>query len=325
MCVQALDLVDPQGCSRAGPTYHVACRQETRIMAHGPDTDPKDLGPQPPFPQETLPYPGLESEMMPPPDYGEDSYTGSGKLEGKVALITGGDSGIGRAVALAFAREGADVAISYLSEESDARETVRVVEAAGRKALAMAGDIQEEQHCLDLVDRTVSELGRLDSLVNNAAYQSTYQDIQDLPTEEWDRAFKTNIYAMFWLSRAALRHLPAGGAIINTTSIQSFQPSAQLIHYASTKGAITAFTMALSEAALKQGVRVNAVAPGPVWTPLIPATMPEQQVRTFGQDNPMGRPAQPAELAPAYVYLASDDSSFVSGQVVGVTGGKPLI
>jgi NAD(P)-dependent dehydrogenase (short-subunit alcohol dehydrogenase family) len=264
--------------------------------------------------------------MTPRPDYGEESYRGAGKLEGKVALVTGGDSGIGRAVALAFAREGADVTISYLSEEeSDAQETVRVVEAAGRKALAIPGDIQDERHCLDLIERTVSELGGLDILVNNAAWQSTHEDIQELTTEEWDRAFKTNIYAMFWLSKAALRHLPPGGSIINTTSIQSFQPSAPLLHYASTKGAITAFTMALSEVALKQSVRVNAVAPGPVWTPLIPATMPEQQVQTFGQDNPMGRPAQPAELAPTYVFLASDDASFISGQIIGVTGGKLLV
>ena len=295
-------------------------------MTDRPEQDPKAFGEKPPFPQEKLPYPGLESEMTPKPDYGEDSYKGSGKLEGKVALITGGDSGIGRAVALAYAREGADVAISYLpEEESDAREAVRVVEAAGRKALPLPGDIQEESHCLDLIDRTVKELGRLDILVNNAAYQSTHEDIQDLPTEEWDRAFKTNIYAIFWLSKAALKHLPPGGSIINTTSIQSFKPSPNLIHYASTKGAITTFTKALSDIGLKQSVRVNAVAPAPVWTPLIPATMPEESVQYFGQGNPMGRPAQPAELAPTYVYLASDDASFVSGQVIGVTGGLPIV
>jgi NAD(P)-dependent dehydrogenase (short-subunit alcohol dehydrogenase family) len=294
-------------------------------MTQRPEQDPKTFGEQPPFPQEKLPYPGLESEMTPLPDYGEESYRGSGKLTHRVALITGGDSGIGRAVALAFAREGADVAISYLSEESDAQETVRAVEAAGRKALGIAGDIQEEQHCLDLIDRTVAELGRLDILVNNAAWQSTHDDIQDLTTEEWDRAFKTNIYAMFWLSKAALKHLPPGGSIINTTSIQAFQPSPSLIHYATTKGAITTFTKALSQIGLEQSVRVNAVAPGPVWTPLIPATMPEQQVQTFGEDNQMGRPAQPAELAPTYVFLASDDASFISGQVIGVTGGTPIV
>jgi len=293
-------------------------------MTQRSQDDPKKFGDTPPFPQESIDYPGLESEMTPRPDYGEESYTGCGKLTDKVALITGGDSGIGRAVALAFAREGADVVISYLNEDSDAQETVRVVEEAGRRALAIPGDIGEEQHCLDLIDRTVNEFGKLDILVNNAAFQSSYEDIQDLPSEDWDRAFKTNIYAMFYLSRAALKHLPPGGTIINTTSIQSFQPSPQLIHYASTKGAITTFTKALSEAAIQQSVRVNAVAPGPVWTPLIPATLPEDSVKKFGQDNQMGRPAQPAELAPSYVFLASDDSSFITGQVIGVTGGAPI-
>jgi NAD(P)-dependent dehydrogenase (short-subunit alcohol dehydrogenase family) len=293
-------------------------------MTDRPQDDPKAFGEKPPFPQPEIEYPGLESEMTPLPDYGEESYTGSGKLEGKVALITGGDSGIGRAVALAYAREGADVAISYLSEDSDAQETVRVVRDAGRKALAIPGDIAEEQHCLNLIDRIVKEFGRLDILVNNAAYQSSHKDIQDLPTEEWDRAFKTNIYAMFWLSKAALKHLPAGGSIINTTSIQSYQPSPELIHYASTKGAITTFTKALSEIGLKQSVRVNAVAPGPVWTPLIPATMPVEKAQMFGKDSQMGRPAQPAELAPLYVFLASDDASYISAQIVGVTGGVPL-
>lgn len=294
-------------------------------MTHRTTQDPKEFGDKPPFPQKPLEYPGLESEMTPRPDYGEETYKGSGKLTDKVALITGGDSGIGRAVALAYARESADVVISYLNEDSDAQETVRVVEEAGRRALAIPGDIGDEQHCLDLIDRTVKEFGRLDILVNNAAFQSSYQDIQDLPSEDWDRAFKTNIYAMFYLSREALKHLPAGGTIINTTSIQSFQPSPTLIHYASTKGAITTFTKALSEAALKQSVRVNAVAPGPVWTPLIPATLPEESAQKFGQGNQMGRPAQPAELAPTYVFLAADDSSFISGQVIGVTGGTPIV
>jgi NAD(P)-dependent dehydrogenase (short-subunit alcohol dehydrogenase family) len=262
--------------------------------------------------------------MTPRPDYGEDTYTGSGKLTGKVALITGGDSGIGRAVALAYAREGADVVISYLNEDTDAKETVRIVEDAGRKALAIPGNIAEERHCLALIERTVAELGKLDILVNNAAYQSSHADFQELRTEEWDRAFKTNIYSFFWLSQAALNHLPAGGSIINTTSIQSYQPSPELIHYASTKGAITTFTKALSQIGLKQGVRVNAVAPGPVWTPLIPATLPEDKARNFGKDSEMGRPAQPAELAPTYVFLASDDASYISGQIIGVTGGVPL-
>jgi NAD(P)-dependent dehydrogenase (short-subunit alcohol dehydrogenase family) len=262
--------------------------------------------------------------MQPQPDFGESSYRGSGKLNGKVALITGGDSGIGRAVALAFAREGADVVISYLNEEDDAQETERVVVDAGRRCIAIPGDIQDEQHCRDLVERTVGELGRLDILVNNAAFQNVVDDFQDLTSEDWDRAFRTNIYAMFYLSKAALQHIPAGGAIINTTSIQAYQPSASLLHYATTKGAIVTFTKALSEAGLKQGVRVNAVAPGPVWTPLIVSTMPAEQHQEFGSDGPMGRPAQPAELAPAFVFLASSDSSFIAGEVIGVTGGKPL-
>ena len=286
--------------------------------------DPRELGDKPPFPQQSLEYPGLESQMTPLPDYGEHSFKGSGKLAGRAALITGGDSGIGRAVALAFAREGADVVISYLTEDSDANETVRVVEEAGRRALAIPGDIADEQHCLMLVDRTMKEFGRIDILVNNAAFQSSYDDIHDLPSEDWERAFNVNIHAMFYLSRAVLRHLPAGGSIINTTSIQAYRPSASLIHYASTKGAITTFTKALSQTGLKQGVRVNAVAPGPVWTPLIPATTTAEQAANFGKGNEMGRPAQPAELAPTYVFLASDDASYISGQIIGVTGGTPL-
>lgn len=287
-------------------------------------SDPKQAGDTPPFPQKELDYPGLESEMTPAPDYGAGSYTGSGKLTDRVALITGGDSGIGRAVALAYAREGADVVISYLNEDSDAQETVAVVEAAGRRALAIPGDISDESHCVRLVERTVQEFNRIDILVNNAAYQSSHDSIHDLPSDEWDRAFKINIYAMFYLSRAALKHLPKGGSIINTTSIQAYQPSPELLHYATTKGAITTFTKALSQTALKQSVRVNAVAPGPVWTPLIPATIPAEQASRFGQGSEMGRPAQPAELAPIYVFLASDDAGYISGQIIGVTGGVPL-
>ncbi len=293
-------------------------------MSEHPEQDPREIGDKPPFPEQDQAIPGEESKMQPQPDFGADSYKGSGKLTGKVALITGGDSGIGRAVALAFAREGADVLISYLNEDDDAQETVRVVTGEGRKALAVPGDIQDEQHCVSLVERTVSELGKLDILVNNAAFQTSVDEFQDLSSEDWDRAFKTNIYAMFYLSKAALRHLPEGGTIINTTSIQSYQPSSSLIHYASTKGAITTFTKALSEIGLKQGVRVNAVAPGPVWTPLITSTMPAEQHTQFGAQSPMGRPAQPAELAPAYVFLASQDSSFIAGEIIGVTGGSPL-
>jgi NAD(P)-dependent dehydrogenase (short-subunit alcohol dehydrogenase family) len=293
-------------------------------MSDYPTEDPRQIADQPPYPAQDQPFPGEESRMEPQPDFGEGSYRGSGKLEGKVALITGGDSGIGRAVALAFAREGADVVISYLNEDEDAQQTVRYVTEEGRRGLAIPGDIQDEAHCAQLIDRTVGELGRLDILVNNAAFQNVVDDIQDLTSDDWDRAFRTNIYAMFYLSKRALQHMPAGGAIINTTSIQAYQPSSGLLHYASTKGAIVTFTKGLAEAALKQGVRVNAVAPGPVWTPLIVSTMPSEMHTQFGSDGPMGRPAQPAELAPAYVFLASQDSSFIAGEVIGVTGGKPL-
>lgn len=289
------------------------------------EQDPKDLGPQPPFPEQEQAPPGIESEMEPKPDYGEQSYRGSGRLAGKSALITGGDSGIGRAVALAFAREGADVLISYLSvEESDAQETCRVVREAGRKAVAVPGDITDEQHCQQLVQRAEREFGKLDILVNNAAFQMSHESIQEISAAEWDRAFRTNIYAMFYLCKAALPNMPEGGAIINTASIQAYQPSAELIHYATTKGAIITFTKALSEEAIKQGVRVNAVAPGPVWTPLITSTMPPEQASEFGKQTPMKRPAQPFELAPAYVFLASQEASYITGEVIGVTGGKPL-
>lgn len=289
------------------------------------EQDPKKQGPKPPFPEQRQQPPGLESRMDPKPDYGEDSYKGTGKLTGKAAIITGGDSGIGRAVALAFAREGADVLISYLEqEESDAQETCRVVKDAGRKAVAVPGDISEERQCQLLVERARKEFGGLDILVNNAAYQMTHESIQEITSEEWDHTFRTNIYAMFYLCKAALPHMREGGAIINTASIQAYQPSAQLLHYATTKGAIVTFTKALSEEAIKQGVRVNAVAPGPVWTPLIPSTMPPEQSSNFGKQTPMQRPGQPAELAPAYVFLAAQDSSYITGEVIGVTGGKPL-
>ncbi|HMQ32581.1 MAG TPA: SDR family oxidoreductase [Chloroflexaceae bacterium] len=286
--------------------------------------DPKTQEPQPPFPKQEQQPPGLESEMNPKPDFGEQSYKGAGRLSGRVALITGGDSGIGRAVALAYAREGADVLISYLSEEPDARETCRVVEEAGRKALAIPGDIGQEQHCQVLVNRALKEFGRLDILVNNAAFQMTHEKLEEFSSEEWDHTFRTNIYAIFYLCKAALPNMKPGGAIINVASIQAYQPSPQLLAYASTKGAIVTFSKALAELAIKQGVRVNVVAPGPVWTPLIPSTMPPEQSSKFGQDTPMERPAQPAELAPVFVFLASEESSYIVGEVVGVTGGKPL-
>jgi NAD(P)-dependent dehydrogenase (short-subunit alcohol dehydrogenase family) len=292
----------------------------TRALAK----NPQRRGPQPPFPRRKQPPPGLDSEMQPAADHGEQSYRGHERLLGKVALVTGGDSGIGRAVALAFAREGADVLVSYLNEHDDAKETVRLVEEAGRRATAVAGDIGREAHCRALVERTVRKFGKIDVLVNNAAFQRSYESIADIPTAEFEQTYRTNVFAMFWLCQHALPHMAAGSTIINTASIQAYQPSAELLPYASTKGAIVTFSKALSSQAIKRGVRVNVVAPGPVWTPLIPATMPEEQVESFGKDTPMGRPAQPAELAPVFVFLASDESRYVTGEVIGVTGGEPL-
>jgi NAD(P)-dependent dehydrogenase (short-subunit alcohol dehydrogenase family) len=272
----------------------------------------------------TNPPPGRESAMSPRPDHGERSYRGSGRLTGKVALVTGGDSGIGRAVALAYAREGADVAISYLDEHDDARGAARSVEEAGRRALTISGDVGSESHCRSLVGRTIRELGRLDVLVNNAAFQREHEDIAEFTPEEVDRTFRTNVYAMFWLCQAALPHLPRGGSIINVASIQAYEPSPTLLAYATTKGAIVTFSKALSKQAIERGVRVNVVAPGPVWTPLIPSTMPDETLASFGEDTPIGRAAQPAELAGAFVFLASDDSRYITGEVIGVTGGKLL-
>ena len=285
--------------------------------------DPKLQGPSPEYAQAPIDPPGLDSQMTPRADHGEQSYKGLGRLTDYVALITGGDSGIGRAVAIAFAREGADLAISYLpEEEDDARETKRWVEEAGRRILMLPGDIQDEAHCVSIVDRVVEEFGRLDVLVNNAAYQRTYEALEQVPTDEFERTFRTNVYAMFWLCRAALPRMTAGNTIINTASIQSYDPSAQLIAYAPTKAAIVSFTKALAPMAMKQGVRVNAVAPGPVWTPLIPSTMPPEKVKTFGADTAFGRAAQPVEIAPLFVFLASGESRFVTGEVYGATGGQ---
>ena len=288
--------------------------------------DPTTQYPQPEFPQQPLDHPGLESEMDPKPDYGEDTYKGSGKLTGKAAIITGGDSGIGRAVALAFAREGADVLISYLeSEEPDAQETLRAVQESGMKAVAIPGDIQEEAHCQRIVEQAVSEFGKVDVLVNNAAYQMARNSITEIPSEEFERTFRTNVFAMFYLCKAAIPHMQPSSSIINTCSIEAYQPMPMLLDYSSTKGAIITFTKGLAQELISQGIRANSVAPGPVWTPLIPATLPPQQVSQFGQsESPMGRPAQPAELAPAYVFLASQESSYVNGETLGVTGGSPL-
>jgi hypothetical protein len=285
--------------------------------------DPRREGPAPEYPQSPIEPPGLEREMRPRADHGEDSYRGLGRLEGRVALITGGDSGIGKAVALAFAREGADVAIGYLPvEEPDAADTCKWVEETGRKAVRIAGDIQEETTCVELVDRTFDQFGQLDILVNNAAFQMTHDRIEEFSTEELERTFRTNVYAMFWLCKAALPRMAPGSTIINTASIQAFDPSANLLLYASTKAAIVNFTKSLSRMAMKSGVRVNAVAPGPVWTPLIPSTMPEEKTKTFGQQTSFGRAAQPVEIAPLFVFLASNEARFVTGEVYAATGGQ---
>ena len=288
--------------------------------------DPTQQHPQPEQPDQTIAHPGATSDMEQQPDHGEDTYVGSGKLEGKRAVITGGDSGIGRAVAIAFAREGADVLISYLpEEEEDAQVTVGHVERAGRRAVAVPGDIRSEEHCQEIVDRAVAELGGIDILVNNAAYQMAQENgIFDIITDQLDRVMKTNIYAMFWLTKAALAHMEAGATVINTASIQGYEPSPQLLDYAMTKAAILNFTKGLSQQLAEKGIRVNAVAPGPIWTPLIPATMPAEKVEQFGGDTPLGRAGQPAELAPAYVFFASQESSYITGERLGVTGGKPL-
>jgi hypothetical protein len=268
--------------------------------------------------------PGQDAKLHPAADHGETSYRGSGKLKGRRALITGADSGIGRAVAIAFAREGADVVVSYLNEDEDARETERWIVEAGRKAVLAKGDISDEAHCKSLIEKAVSELGGLDILINNAAFQATHESIQEFSTAEWDYTFRTNIHAMFWLCKYAEPHLLPGSTVVNTASINSFKPKSTLLAYATTKGAIATYTKALGELWADKGIRVNAVAPGPVWTPLIPSTMPEDQVKEFGQNVPLKRPGQPAELAPVYVLLASDESSYITGQVYGVTGGTVL-
>ncbi|MGW6915620.1 SDR family oxidoreductase [Kitasatospora sp. NPDC054939] len=286
--------------------------------------DPTEQHPQPPFPEQSQPHPGSGEEMEPRPDHGERSYRGTGRLNGRTALITGADSGIGRAVALAFAREGADVA--YLpAEQGDAEETVRLVTDAGRRALAVAGDLCDEDFCADLVARTTETFGGLDVLVNNAAYQmSQPEGLAAITSEQFDRVMRTNLYGMFWLTRAALPHLREGASIINTASVQAYKPSPHLLDYAMTKAAIVAFTQGLAMQLAPAGIRVNAVAPGPVWTPLIPATMDEEKVAHFGEQSPLGRAAQPAEMAPAYVFLASQESSYITAEIVNATGGTPL-
>jgi NAD(P)-dependent dehydrogenase (short-subunit alcohol dehydrogenase family) len=287
-------------------------------------TDPTQAQPTPPFPEQEQDPPGREAEMQPLADHGEHTYVGHGRLRDKVALITGADSGIGRAVALAFAREGADVLCSYWKEDDDAAETRQLVEEAGRRCLTVPGDIGDREHARSLVDQAVGELGRLDVLVNNAAYQMAYDSFLEIPADEIDFVFRTNIIAMFHLCQAAVPVMQPGSTIINTTSIQAAQPSPSLLHYATTKGAISTFTKGLAQELAERGIRVNGVAPGPIWTPLVAMSFPGEKNAHFGEDTPLGRPGQPGELAPLYVFLATEDSQYISGEVIGATGGKPL-
>jgi NAD(P)-dependent dehydrogenase (short-subunit alcohol dehydrogenase family) len=286
--------------------------------------DPREAGPKPPYDNTSQSPPGNEKELDPKADHGEKSYKGAGRLEGAAALITGADSGIGRAVALAYAREGADVLISYLNEDEDAEKSAALVREAGRRAVVMAGDITSREHCEKLVERTIKEFGKLDILVSNAATQTVHEQADEWGYEEFDRIYKTNVYAMFYLCRSAIPKMPPGGSIIATTSIQAYRASGELLAYASTKGAIVTFIQGLAELAIKKGVRANAVAPGPVWTPLIPSTMDPEKVKEFGKSTLLGRAAQPAELAPAFVFLASNDARYITGSIVDVTGGMKI-
>lgn len=289
--------------------------------------DPRTQYPQPEIPKDQVQSePGEEGKLTPLADHGDTTYKGSGRLKGRKALITGGDSGIGRAVAIAYAREGADVAIVCLPEEiQDAKQTLDLISASGQKGIALSGDLKDEEFCQSVVKQVVDELGSIDILVNNAGKQVYVEKIEDLTTEQFVDTFKTNVFAMFWLTKAALPYMPAGAAVINTTSIQSYQPSAGLLDYSASKGAITSLTKGLSQMLIEKGIRVNAVAPGPIWTPLQTSHgQPPEKFETFGTDTPMGRMGQPAELAPTYVFLASQESSYITGEVIGVTGGKPI-
>lgn len=287
--------------------------------------NPLEKYPTPPFPEQRQAIPGTEKEMDPKADHGENSYKGSGKLTGRKAIITGGDSGIGRAVAIAFAREGADVVISYLSEHEDAEETARYVEEAGRTAVLIPGDISDEKHCTKIIEDAAKEMGGLDILVNNAAFQIERQSLQEISAEEWDRTFRVNIHAMFYLCKAAEKHLQPGSTVINTTSVNAYKAPPKLIPYSATKAAIQNFTVSLAQLWAEKGIRVNCVAPGPIWTPLIPSTLTAEHLKSFGESVPMKRAGQPAELAAAYVLLASEDSSYMTGSTVQVTGGYPTI
>ena len=292
----------------------------------GPNDPAADKFPKPPFPKQEQPWPGLASKMDPKPDHGEETYKGTGRLNGRKALVTGGDSGIGRAAAIAFAREGADVAINYLpAEEPDAKEVVEIIKAAGRKAVAIPGDIKDENFCKQMVERAVKEMGGLDILVNNAGRQIAHESVLDITTENFDETFKTNVYAMFWITKAAIPHMKAGAAIINTTSINAFDPNDTMIDYAATKGAIMIFTKGLAKQLAKKGIRVNAVAPGPFWTPLqVTGGQIPDQIPEFGKQTPIGRAGQPAEIASLYVLLASNEASYSAGQVFGAEGGRGM-
>lgn len=290
---------------------------------HASHPHPKEAEPKPPYSAEKQPAPGKTGRMAPAPDHGEESYTGNEKLKDKAAIITGADSGIGRAVAIAFAREGADVVLSFLpEEEDDARETARWVEEAGRRAILLPGDVGKKKYCQKLVETATKKLGKLDILVNNAGFQRTYDDLADVPEEEFERTFRTNVFGTFFLSQAAAEVLPKGGVILNTCSIQSFEPSANLVAYAPTKAALVSLTKLMAKALGKKQIRVNGVAPGPVWTPLIPSTMPKEKVKEFGKNTVFERAAQPAELAPIFVFLASEDATYVTAEIYGATGGR---
>jgi hypothetical protein len=291
-------------------------------MAHS-NRDPREAGPKPPFPKQQQAIPGSEKLMDPPADHGETSYTGYARLNGRVAIVTGADSGIGRAVAIAFAKEGANIVMSYLpEEEADAAEVAAVIEAAGRVALRRPGDIREQAYAQELVDTAIEEFDKIDLVVNVAGFQMSHESIEEISPEELDRTFRTNVYGTFFLIQAAFPHLKPGGVILNTTSIQAYQPSEQLVPYAASKAADLSLTKSIAKLAAKKGVRVNGVAPGPVWTPLIPSTMPPEKVGSFGENTAFGRPAQPIELAKVFVFLASDDASYVTGEIYEATGGR---
>lgn len=298
-------------------------RENMLTLKQSETVDPRQRFPAPPFPENRQTPPGSSEQLRPPADYGETTYLGTGKLLGRAALITGADSGIGRAVALCFAKEGADVLFAYLpEEEKDAQETIRLVEAVGRRAIGIAGDIREKPFCIRLVDETLRTFNRLDILVNNAAFQRTHEKLEEIPEDEFDATFRTNVYATFFLTQAALPKMQAGGVILNTCSIEAYQPAESLVAYAATKSALVSLTKSFAKLAMKRGVRVNGVAPGPVWTPLIPATMPVEEVKTFGSNTAFGRPAMPVEQAALFVFLASEDASYVTGEIFGATGGK---